>query len=47
MGALIVSKLQQTKSPALVVAGLAIKLPTDKPPDAKQLKVSPDPFYME
>ena len=46
-GALIVSKLQQTKRPASVVAGPAIKLPVDKPSDAKQLKVSPDPFIME
>ena len=37
------SKLQQIKSPA---SGPAIKLPADKPPDAKQLKVSPDPFIM-
>ena len=33
-GALIVSKLQQTKRPASVVAGPAIKLAADKPPDA-------------
>ena len=46
-GALIVSKLQQTKSLASVVAGPVIKLPADKPPDAKQLKVSSDPFIME
>ena len=44
VGALIVPKLQQTKSPA---SGPAIKLPADKPPDAKQLKVSPDPLIME
>ena len=43
-GALIVSKLQQTKRPA---SGPAIKLPVDKHSDAKQLKVSPDPFIME
>ena len=36
-GALIVSKLQKTKRPVSVPA---IKLPADKPPDAKQLKVS-------
>ena len=42
--ALIVSKLQQTRRPA---SGPAIKLSADKPPDAKQLKVSPDPFIME
>ena len=45
--ALIVSKFQQTKNPASVVAGPAIKLPADKPPDANQLTVSPDPFIME
>ena len=47
-GALIVSKLQQTNSPA---SGPAIKPPDAEqlkfPPDAKQLKVSPDPFIME
>ena len=43
-GVLIVPKLQQTKSPA---SGPAIKLPADKPPDAKEFKVSPDHFIME
>ena len=47
-GALIMSKLQQTKSPA---SGPAIK-PSDAKqfkvsPDAQQLKVSPHPFIME
>ena len=43
-GALIVSKLRQTKCPA---TGPTIKLPADKFPDAEQLKVSPGPFIME
>ena len=44
------TQIQQTRSPASVAAGpvdSAPKQPVDKPPGAKQLEASPDPFYME
>ena len=49
-GALVFLRNAQTRSPASVAAGpvdSAPKQPVDKPPGAKQLKTSPDPFYME
>ena len=48
--ALVFLRSKQTRSPALVAAGpidSAPKQPVDKPPGAKQLKTSSDPFYME
>ena len=49
-GALMFLRNTQTRSPASVAAGpvdSSPKQPVDKPPSAKQLEASPDPFYME